>query len=139
MDPTLVTTVAAVPVMATVGAETSVRYVLYIDVEHSEAGTRPTRTELLSLLWRGAAGIAESVRSLDLIEADDEPLLATKSATRDRATINVPGPDEWGGPLRLRDFSWLQILFSDLVRLEYPAVDMPVVANDDELQFRSPT
>ncbi len=136
MDPLLVTTVAAVPVLANFEATFAVRYVLYVDVEHSVEGGRPTRDELLTLLWREAAGIAASVKTLRTLDVNDEPLLATKSAAPNVTMISVPGPELWSGQPQFNRFEWLP-QFHQLIHVEYPDPTMPLIPDADVLELRS--
>tara|TARA_R110002049_G_scaffold196574_1_gene365763 strand:- start:899 stop:3178 length:2280 start_codon:yes stop_codon:yes gene_type:complete len=137
MDPEKVTTVVTVPIYARLNDEKrTVRFVLYIDVEHDEQNkTRPDLDELYHLLLATSRGIVKSVQQLKEAEHDDFSLLSVRSAVRDTNGIVISTSDSTGH--NLGEFAWLQTEYNDLVRIESFSESENELPDIDELELHA--
>jgi len=133
MNPELVTTVLTVPVCAELdGEKSSVRYILYCDIEHNTAtNARPDVPSLLKLLWATSQGIVSASEHLRGAQHDGLSLLSVRSAVRDTLGIAIPKD------VANASFQWLIDDYDELVSIHSYWEEGPELPSLDEFELNA--
>lgn len=137
MDPTKVTTVVTVPIIAKLkGGGLGVRYVLYLDIEHGLSGVLPNRDEIMKQLWHEAFGISKSITMLREIDANGQRFIAPPNGLCADHLVEIPSREAWAG-LPLGEFQEFDDEFGNFLNFQFPPTDVELLTSPDVLELQS--